>query len=111
MTLDIKQLKGTERLIRLDCLFDGKPGCVCSHCEASDTIARLAAERDRLKELYDAGCKQWNPVYKVILNERDHLKAALTEIRSLGFGAPTYKLGRNIKKAVEIASKALGDAS
>ena len=48
MTTDIKQLRGTERLIRLDCLFDGKPGCVCSHCEASDTIARLAAERDRL---------------------------------------------------------------
>lgn len=48
MTTDIKQLRGTERLIRLDCLFDGKAGCACSHCEASDTIARLAAERDRL---------------------------------------------------------------
>lgn len=47
--IEAKQLRGSERLIRLDCLFDGNAGCACSHCEASDTIARLAAERDRLK--------------------------------------------------------------
>lgn len=82
MTDTVKQLKGTERLIRLDCLFDGNPGCACSHCEASDTIARLAAERDRLKvELNDnstlAHWAGWKVRALKAEAQRDRLKEAL----------------------------------
>ncbi len=86
-----KQLRGSERLIRLDCLFDGYAGCACSHCEASDTIAKLAAERDATNA------------------RAERLRVAVLNIYSIGIGAPAYRLGRNIGKAVKIARKALED--
>jgi hypothetical protein len=36
--------------------------------------ATLITERDAWKQLYEAGCKHWNPVYEIILNERDKLR-------------------------------------
>lgn len=98
MTTDIKQLRGTERLIRLDCLFDGNPGCACSHCEASDTIARLAAERDRMK----AALQPFSDAYERLVRTQE----------SMGFGDnATFGLGIKVS-AIKAARKALGgDAS
>lgn len=92
-------------------------------------LADCAAERDRLKgevELLKANPDKAAGRYAIEQSqrasdlqvklyaaeaERDRLKAALSKIKALGYGAPGYKLGRNIRKAVEIAAKALGDES
>lgn len=44
---------------------------------ANDEIERLTRERDEYKKLYDAGLATWNPVYKIVLDERDRLRAEL----------------------------------
>jgi hypothetical protein len=46
---------------------------------------RLTAEVERLKgieELYKAGCAAWNPVYKVVLDERDALRAENARLKA-----------------------------
>jgi hypothetical protein len=52
---------------------------ISKHCAAE------AGEVERLRSiemLYNAGLKTWNPVYEQILNERDGLRADLTEARA-----------------------------
>lgn len=72
MTTDIKEL---VRKIRAAEWHGDDDEIASLPTEAADALEAMAAERDRLKELYDAGCKQWNPVFKVVLDERDRLKA------------------------------------
>ena len=40
----------------------------------------LAPQVSRYKELYEAGCKTWEPVYQVVLNERDALRTRISEL-------------------------------
>lgn len=40
-------------------------------------LVKAVDERDELQKLYDAGKAVWDPVYKIVLDERDRLKAKL----------------------------------
>lgn len=44
-------------------------------------ILRLRAENEALREQYNAGVAAWNPVYEIVLNERDTLKAENEKLR------------------------------
>ena len=46
-------------------------------------LAQVSIERDEVRKLYDAGKAAWDPVYQIVLTERDHLKAELAEARYL----------------------------
>jgi len=48
--------------------------------ERADSLAR---ELETIKDLYEAGKRHWNPVYEIVLNERDKLKAELETIRAI----------------------------
>jgi len=56
--------------------------------EASEAkIKAIDAQREAFyydakayKELYEAGCKNWDPVYQVVLNERDTLRKRISEL-------------------------------
>ena len=51
-------------------------------CEYTAEILRLRAENEKLREQYDAGVAAWNPVYEIVLNERDALKAENEKLRA-----------------------------
>lgn len=40
-------------------------------------LVKAVDERDELQKLYDAGKATWDPVYKIVLDERDQLKERL----------------------------------
>lgn len=44
-------------------------------------LAQVSIERDDVRKLYDAGKAAWDPVYQIVLTERDQLKAELAEAR------------------------------
>lgn len=68
-----------ERLRNFDSSkFDG---WACME-EAADEILRLRTENEKLREQYDAGVAAWNPVYEIVLNERDALKAENEKLRA-----------------------------
>lgn len=87
----------------------------------ADTITRLNAEVERLKgfeELYKAGCAAWNPVFKVVLDERDALRVRVAELEGAlailgdhwkhGYGGPTRA---DVIRAVEGIARAVLSAS
>jgi hypothetical protein len=61
----------------------------------SARIARAALRH--YKELYEAGCKTWNPVYQVVLKERDTLRTALeASEEELKLLRPVYEAARGL---------------
>jgi hypothetical protein len=73
----------------LDCMFDAKPGCTCSHCQANRRIEALEGEVKMLKrERNEAENK-----YAVAIDDRMRLRVALEEIASgrySGLILPSY---------------------
>ena len=62
--------------------------------EQDRIIVAIAHERDRYKELFDAGCKHWQPVYQNMESQRNELQARVAELETLvkrayiaGYGA------------------------
>jgi len=47
---------------------------------------QLRYELQRVTELYEAGVKSWNPVFKIILDERDKFRAVLETIAAYPSG-------------------------
>jgi hypothetical protein len=58
---------------------------------AADRIEALEGEVRRVTELYEAGCKNWDPVYKIVLDRAERLRVALEEIKAFPqyLGVPT----------------------
>lgn len=86
-------------------------------CETRDirkTIEALEAEVAAYSKLVEKeaafGIAQMKRA-KAAEARAERLRVALQNIKAIGFGAATYKLGRNIGKAVEIARKALEAAN
>jgi hypothetical protein len=52
-----------------------------------EELNKLKEEVERLsgiEALYEAGCKQWNPVYKEVLDERDKLVERVSVLEAIG---------------------------
>jgi len=68
----------------------------------------VAAAREHIKDV-ERGSECLADHLEKAEARAERLRVALEGVYALRIGSPTYKLGRNIRKAVEIARKALED--
>ena len=82
--------------LTLDCMFDAKPGCTCSHCQANRRIEALEGEKARLTADRDEWLRCYNGARAALsLTERElydraeaadaraeRLRVALEEIKA-----------------------------
>jgi len=100
-------LEGLALIGKLEQVRDILAGTDVSSLPNDYSVTQMATDRmeeitrlQGIEELYKAGCAAWNPVYKVVLDERDALRAEVLRLRAaLEWMANAYDTANPMRQA------------